>query len=100
MAWQIFTVTVKIIIRAFARTRFHGEGRWDGAGEEQKVEVSVEETVQCRRAKREVQYRCTLVTSLKSGMLDGMTGFVDGWLGHDAQYDRAPYCCKLLDPVW
>ena len=84
MAWQIFTVTVKIIIRAFARTRFHGEGRWDGAGDERKVEVSVEETAQCGLAKHSVQHRCMLVTSLKGGMLECMTGFVEARLGHGA----------------
>lgn len=98
MARQIFTVTVKIITRAFAgRARFYGEGRWDGAGEERKVGVSVEETVQCGRAKRKVQYRCMLVTSLESGMLDGMAGFVDARPGHGAQYHRAQHECKLLD---
>jgi len=101
MVRQIFTVTVKFITRAFARrARFHGEGRWDGAGEERKVEVSVEETVQIARAKRKVQHRCMLLTSLRRGMLDSMRGFVDAWLGHGAQYDRAPYCCRLLDQVW
>jgi len=101
MPWQNFTVTVKIITRAFARrARFHGEGRWDGAGEERKVEVSVEETVQFVRVKCEVEYRCILVTLLKSGMLDGMTGFVDARPVYDSQHDRASYCCKLLDQVW
>ena len=97
MVRQIFTVTVKIITRAFARrARFHGEGRWDGAGEERKVEVSVEETMYCGRVKCRVRHRCMLLTSLRRGMLDSMRGFVDAWLRDGAQHNRAQHECKLL----